>query len=79
MYYVYLLKSVNYQEVYTGLTADLKKRLDQHNSGKSPYTRKYKPWELITYVGFENQQLAADFERYLKTGSGIAFARRHLL
>ena len=79
MYYVYLLRSKNFDQVYTGVTQDLKVGLAAHNSGQSPHTRKFKPWKLVVYVAFENDQAASAFESYLKTGSGIAFARRHLL
>jgi putative endonuclease len=79
MYYVYILRSIEHDEVYTGLTTDLKKRLMQHNQGKSIHTNKFRPWKVVTYLCFDHKQRAHDFERYLKTGSGIAFARRHLL
>lgn len=79
MHYVYILKSQNFNQIYTGLTKDLETRLKAHNSGKSSHTKKFKPWELVIYIAFENQQAAEEFERYLKTGSGIAFARRHFL
>ena len=79
MYYVYLLRSEKFDQIYTGVTKDLKSRLIAHNSGQSPHTSKFKPWKIVTYVAFENEQTARDFERYLKTGSGIAFAKRHFL
>jgi predicted GIY-YIG superfamily endonuclease len=63
---------------YIGLTSDLDERLRAHNDGKSTHTAKYRPWELVTYLGFEDEQRAAEFERYLKSGSGRAFAKRHL-
>lgn len=75
MFYVYLLKSRDYNETYTGFTRDLKIRLSGHNSGKSSHTKKFKPWILVTYVSFNDLQSAKKFEKYLKTGSGIAFAR----
>lgn len=79
MFYVYTLKSENFDEIYTGFTKDLKKRMIDHNSGKSSHTKKFKPWKLITYTAFENEPAARAFEKYLKTGSGIAFARKHYL
>jgi len=60
------------------LTANLKQRLTEHNSGKLPHTAQFKPWHLITYVAFSDKQKAAKFERYLKSGSGHAFANRRL-
>jgi len=79
VHYVYLIKSIsNPTERYIGTTADLKRRIADHNSGKSPHTAKHAPWTLFTYVAFSNKQQADKFERYLKSGSGHAFANRHL-
>jgi len=79
MYYAYILRSEKVpSQTYIGSTNDLKKHLAEHNAGKSIHTNKFKPWTLETYVAFPNQDLAAKFERYLKTGSGRAFAKRHL-
>ncbi len=77
--YVYLLRSLSHpNERYIGLTADLEKRLSEHNTGKSSHTSKYLPWQLVTAVYFANKAKAEAFERYLKQGSGHAFANRHL-
>ena len=79
MHYVYLLISARSRSRrYVGLTANLKQRLTEHNSGKLPHTAQFKPWHLITYVAFSDKQNAAKFERYLKSGSGNAFAIRRL-
>ena len=78
MFYVYLLESVRWKKRYVGSTKDLKTRLSDHNSGKSSHTAKYRPWELVTYVAFSDAGQAWAFERYIKSGSGHAFARRHL-
>jgi putative endonuclease len=52
MYYVYLIKSVNFTaEFYVGYTVNLVQRLETHNSGGSIHTAKYKPWELVMYLG----------------------------
>ena len=76
--YVYLLRSKSYpKQRYVGLTADLKRRLSEHNAGKSPHTSKYAPWEIVVAVYFKNRAKAEVFERYLKQGSGHAFANRH--
>ena len=77
MHYVYILKSKKYNEVYTGSTSNLKERVIEHNSGKSSHTKKFKPWKLVTYFAFEDKVTAQNFEEYLKTGSGIAFSRKH--
>ena len=79
MFYVYLIRSINVeQQVYTGVTSDLKKRLEVHNSGGSVHTAKYKPWELVVYMGFKDENKARQFEKYLKSGSGRAFAKKRL-
>ena len=78
MFYVYLIKSIPYPEQkYIGQTDDLKKRLTQHNAGYSIHTAKYKPWELVNYFAFSSKDAALEFEQYLKTGSGYAFAKKH--
>ena len=77
MRYVYLLQS-EAGEHYVGVTSDLKQRLSEHNVGKSPHTAKYVPWKLVTYLAFSNAEKAEAFERYLKSGSGHAFARKRL-
>ena len=79
MHYVYLIESVSDPvRRYVGLTADLRQRMDEHNSGKSLHTAKYMPWRVITYIAFSDKSKAEAFERYLKSGSGHAFARKHL-
>ena len=79
MFYVYLLRSESSpSQVYTGFTEDLRQRLAEHNSGKSPHTRQYRPWAVETYLAFSDRSQAQTFERYLKTGSGIAFANKRL-
>lgn len=79
MQYVYLLESRSHPDQrYTGLTSDLKARLAKHNEGGVPHTSKFVPWEIRTYVAFSGREQAAQFERYLKSGSGRAFANRRL-
>lgn len=80
MIYVYLIESVHQrQQHYVGMTHDLKQRLIDHNEGKSPHTRKFKPWRLIAYTGFADESTAAHYEKYLKSGSGKTFLKRHFL
>jgi putative endonuclease len=79
MYYVYLLESLSDPaQNYAGLTDDLRKRLRTHNAGGSPHTAKFKPWRLVTYIAFSDRKKAAAFERYLKSHSGRAFAKKRL-
>jgi putative endonuclease len=77
--YVYLLEgSEDARRRYVGVTSDLRRRLAEHNSGKSTHTSKYMPWRVVTYVAFSDERKAAAFESYLKSGSGHAFANKHL-
>ncbi len=80
MHYVYLLRSKSYPDrTYIGSTRDLRRRLAEHNAGKSIHTNKFRPWEMVAYVGLPEPHLAEQLERYLKSGSGRAFASRHLI
>jgi putative endonuclease len=77
-HYVYLLESITSPaEFYIGLTADLQDRLRRHNTGLVYHTAKNRPWQIRTAVAFRDRTAAAAFERYLKSGSGRAFAKRH--
>lgn len=78
MQYVYLLQSETSEQRYVGVTSDLKQRLANHSAGESPHTSKYAPWKLISYVAFSDSRKARTFERYLKSGSGRAFAKKRL-
>ncbi|HVY13553.1 MAG TPA: GIY-YIG nuclease family protein [Alphaproteobacteria bacterium] len=78
MHYVYLLRSINHlDQKYSGVTDDLRKRLAEHNAGKSIHTNKFKPWRLVTYIAFDTRTKADAFEKYLKQGTGHAFAKKH--
>jgi predicted GIY-YIG superfamily endonuclease len=79
MFYVYLIESLaDCGRRYVGLTTDLRHRLQDHNAGKSTHTSKYKPWKVATYIAFSDRTKAESFERYLKSGSGHAFASKRL-
>lgn len=79
LHYVYLIRSISTpSERYVGVTADLKRRIKQHNASAEGHTTKFQPWQLVAYVAFSDARRAADFEKYLKQGSGHAFANRHL-
>jgi len=78
-FYVYILQSgFDMRRFYTGLTDDLPKRLKAHNAGQVPYTKKWKPWRLKTYIALSDRGRAVQFERYLKSASGRAFVKSHL-
>ncbi len=77
--FVYLLRSVLYPaRRYIGLTTDVAARLRAHNAGQNPSTADWKPWFLDVCVQFRSEDVAIRFEKYLKSGSGHAFASRHL-
>ena len=77
MFYVYLIRSINFSEItYVGYTTDLKKRLQAHDAGSSIHTAKYKPWKLEIFLGFTDENKAKNFEKYLKSQSGRAFAKK---
>ena len=79
MHYVYILQSEKFPDrFYTGQTDDLKNRLKVHNAGLSLATKPYIPWKLVSYHAFADTQLALKFEKYLKSGSGQEFSKRHL-
>jgi len=79
VHYAYLIENDGTPaQRYVGLTSDLKRRLEDHNSGKSAHTSKFKSWRLVTYVAFSNKAKAESFEQYLKSGSGHAFANKRL-
>lgn len=78
MTYVYILQSeVGPSKHYVGILSDPARRLDEHNNGKSIHTNKHKPWKIVISIGFDDAAKAAAFERYLKSGSGRAFAKKH--
>ncbi len=79
MTYVYILRSVQHLEhYYVGVTGDLRSRLKMHNAGEVSHTAKYAPWAIKTYVAFSDEKQAFAFEKYLKSLSGRAFAKKRL-
>ena len=78
-WYVYILQSESVPTChYTGFTKDLGRRLQKHNSGGVPHTKKARPWRIKTAIAFDNEEQAVAFEKYLKSPSGRAFARKRL-
>ncbi|WP_321279051.1 GIY-YIG nuclease family protein [Marinifilum fragile] len=78
MYYVYILHCSN-DKLYTGCTSNLKERLERHQNGYAPATKNIRPVKLISYITFSDKYKAFEFEKYLKSGSGRAFVKRHLV
>lgn len=78
MHIVYILKCAD-GKPYTGCTENLKERLQRHMSGYVPATLGRRPVKLANYIVFSNKYKAFKFEKYLKSGSGRAFIKKHLL
>jgi predicted GIY-YIG superfamily endonuclease len=77
--FVYVLKNSEIPpRYYTGVTADVATRHAAHNEGCTRHTAKYRPWSIDVVIEFADERRAVAFERYLKSGSGVAFAQRHL-
>ena len=77
--FVYVLKNGAVPpRYYTGLTSDVPTRCREHNAGNCIHTAKYEPWSVDVVIEFVDERRALAFERYLKSGSGVAFAQRHL-
>ncbi len=79
MYFTYILLSQKSHIFYYGSTSDLETRLIQHNTGISPSTKPHIPWDLVWYCAFVTLKEAKNFELYLKSGSGKAFAYKRLV
>ena len=76
---VYVIRSrSDPSRYYTGLTSDVPERLGAHNAGRCQHTSRFTPWQLLVSIEFTEERRAIAFEKYLKSGSGVAFARRHL-
>lgn len=78
MFYVYYLRSKSFPDkTYIGFTTNLKQRFLDHNAGKSVYTKDFKPWILVGFLGFDEELKAKRFEYYLKSNAGRIFLRRY--
>ncbi|MFH1198316.1 MAG: GIY-YIG nuclease family protein [bacterium] len=69
-YFVYILRSKVFSKTYVGFTEDLQRRLYEHNSGKSTFTRKYKPWEIVFFEKYLYLDEAVKREKYYKSAAG---------
>lgn len=75
---VYVIRSdFDSSSHYVGITNDLRTRLEWHNTGPHGHTVDNRPWSLVVSLEFPSEKAAVRFEKYLKTGSGRAFAKRH--
>ena len=79
MWYVYIIRStISPEHDYVGATTDLTRRIADHNAGKSNHTAKFIPWKLVWYSAFPDKYKALEFEKYMKSHSGRAFAKKRL-
>jgi len=79
MKYVYILQSViNLERYYTGVTDNVEAHLNKYNLGEVLHVSKFKPWRIKTYIAFLDEKQVFEFEKYLKSGSGRAFAKKRL-
>ena len=80
MHYAYIIESESYPgRRYIGYSTDLKQRLADHNRKTNRSAKSGGPWRLVFYAAFEREEEARQFEAYLKTSSGKAFAAKRLL
>ena len=77
MHYVYVIRSRVNGRFYVGMTADVDKRLKEHNSGRTKSTKGYLPWTLVFKEDFQSRAEARLREKYLKGGSGKEFIKKY--
>jgi len=78
MHYIYFLELSN-NNIYVGFSSNLKQRFKAHNDGKVPATENFLPAKLKSYVAVETKEKTIALEKYFKTGSGKAAARKRFL
>lgn len=77
--FVYVIRNQGIPpKYYTGLTSDVARRVSEHYAGRCSHTADHGPWSLDVAIEFADERRAVAFEQYLKSGSGVAFAQRHL-
>jgi putative endonuclease len=78
MYFINVLKSLNFDYQYVGFTKDLEKRLRDHNLGKTKSNKAYKPFEIIYFEEVETRIIARKREKYLKSAAGSVYLKKKL-
>jgi len=74
-----MLESVKDGSYYIGSTSDLRRRLEEHNNGKSKSTKSRGPFKLIYYEAYISEKDAKHREHNLKLGSrALAQLRKRL-
>jgi len=78
MFYVYVLQSRKDKRFYTGFSADLKTRFNDHNKGKIRITKNRRPFDLVYYEAFIDERAARKQELFYKTGQGRRILKKRL-
>jgi predicted GIY-YIG superfamily endonuclease len=78
MWYVYFLQ-LNSGNIYVGSTNDLRRRFESHQKGQVAATKSHLPASLKSYIAIQSEKNARDLEKYFKSGSGKAFAKKRFL
>ena len=78
-FYVYVLRSIEFERNYVGFSKSVENRLKEHNSGKTRSTRPYRPWRLLFYERYSSKAEALEREKFLKTGQGREHIKQKLL
>ena len=78
-FYVYVLKSIDFERNYVGFSRDVVSRLKEHNSGKTSSTRPYKPWKILFFGKFSTKAEALKREKFLKSGQGRDYVKQKLM
>lgn len=76
VYIVYVLISKIAKKTYVGHTNNFERRLEEHNDGKSIFSKRYKPWNVLHKESFENEKDAVNRERYLKSAVGRRWIKK---
>ncbi len=74
-YYVYAIQSIKRNYLYVGLTNNIERRMDEHNTGKNKTTKPYRPFKLMFSEKHNTRQIAREREKYLKSGFGKEFLK----
>jgi len=76
-YHVYILKSINVQKTYVGMTQNIERRFKEHNAGQTSSTKAFTPWIILFAESFETRGEARNKEKYLKSAAGRRWIKHH--
>ncbi|MBL7711719.1 MAG: GIY-YIG nuclease family protein [Chitinophagaceae bacterium] len=66
MFFVFILYSASLQKFYAGFTADMERRIEEHNTGKGKYTSKGILWRIVTVFETKSRAEAIQLEARIK-------------